>query len=258
MNRKEALQILRDMFDYYWAEIKEKRRDEEITEIMEALEQPATLADFLGWEEDVKYEWSGDWYKVKGNTISWFDAKSRVTWIDVTNIYCGVDVDLERLLEFKKNAKKVKPKFKAYHVKNKYSYDYLMKELEKQEYVWFSTGIPKGFDAFEIYRDDTVIFTENNKKMLYGDLEYYNEHENIYELIEYYKEEPLYYAKRKGWEVFESDSEEYWNYCTANGNLITSTKKGLGTIITKMKKEEWNKLGINKENADFEEGESDD
>ena len=192
MNRKEALQILRDMFDYYWIEIEEKRRDEEITEIMEVLEQPATLADFLGWEEDVKYEWSGDWYKVKGNTISWFDAKSRVTWIDVTNIYCGVDVDLERLLEFKKNAKKVKPKFKAYHVKNKYSYDCLMKELEKQEYVWFSTGIPKGFDVFEVYRDGTVIFTENNKKMLYGDLEYYNRHEDIYELIEYHKEEPRY------------------------------------------------------------------
>lgn len=70
MNRKEALQILGDMFDYYWIEIEEKRRDEEVEEIMDALEQPATLADFLGWEEDVKYEWSGDWYKVKGNALS--------------------------------------------------------------------------------------------------------------------------------------------------------------------------------------------
>lgn len=255
MNRKEALQILRDMFDYYWAEIKEKRRDEEITEIMEALEQPATLADFLGWEEDVKYEWSGDWYKVKGNTISWFDAKSRVTWIDVTNIYCGVDVDLERLLEFKKNAKKVKPKFKAYHVKNKYSFSELMRELEEQGYMWASGSkltekCELNFSNFIFIRSGKIIIKDSLLRDVY---DFNKKYGDEYDLIEYHKEPPKFYAKRKGWEVFESDFEEYWNYCTANGKLITSTKKGLGTIITKMTKEEWNELGITKENADFEE-----
>ena len=238
MNREEALQILRDMFDYYWIEIEEKRRDEEITEIMEVLEQPATLADFLGWEEEIVYRRGGSYFKIEGNHLLHKGHSGK--WVNM-NLQTWELIDLRQ-------ATKVEAKLKAYHVKDRYSYDCLMKELEKQEYVWFSTGIPKGFDVFEVYRDDTVIFTENNKKMLYGDLEYYNRHENIYELIAYHKEEPRVYAKIKGWEVLGNDICYFYE---ASDKKIYLTTAEYAKHLTKTK---WNKLGINDTNVDFEEG----
>ena len=45
---------------------KSKRR---LDLVIEELEKPMSLADFLGWEEDVEYEWNDYTYKISGGNI---------------------------------------------------------------------------------------------------------------------------------------------------------------------------------------------
>lgn len=68
------------------------------------------------------------------------------------------------------------------------------------------------------------------------------------------EQEPRYYAKIKGWELIRHKiSQAYWNleiddlFVSDNGEL------DYGEYHTKMTKTEWNALGINETNADFEE-----
>lgn len=62
----------------------------------------------------------------------------------------------------------------------------------------------------------------------------------------------LYYAKTKGWEYL-SLSNCFWNYDTDNDKYFIANKLHSTDFMTKMTKEEWNKLGINDTIADFEE-----
>ena len=62
----------------------------------------------------------------------------------------------------------------------------------------------------------------------------------------------IYYAKVKGWEKL-SPSNYFWNYDTDNDKYFLANKLQSGSFVTKLTIDEWNKLGINKTNADFEE-----
>lgn len=71
------------------------------------------------------------------------------------------------------------------------------------------------------------------------------------------EQEPLYYAKIKGWELASSRSV-FWNYHSIIESpmlprLYTGDKEDKVYIKTKMTIEDWNKRGINDTNADFEE-----
>ena len=71
------------------------------------------------------------------------------------------------------------------------------------------------------------------------------------------EQEPLYYAKIKGWEL-ETTAIIFWNYRhiierPILSKLYVGGKEGFDSFKTKMTKEEWNKVGINDTNADFEE-----
>ena len=73
------------------------------------------------------------------------------------------------------------------------------------------------------------------------------------------EEEPLYYAKIKGWELTEGESV-FWKSCIITENpmlprLYTGNKEEDGFVRTKMTIEQWNEIGINDTNADFEEAE---
>lgn len=75
---------------------KSKRR---LDLVIEELEKPMSLADFLGWEEDVEYEWNDYTYKIsKGNILyhSLFSGKYE--------IFCS------KYLSQLREAKKVKKK----------------------------------------------------------------------------------------------------------------------------------------------------
>lgn len=78
-------------------------------------------------------------------------------------------------------------------------------------------------------------------------------------VIGYEVEEPLYYAKVKGWEL-ATTTIVFWNYRhiverPILSKLYVGAKESLDSFKTKMTKEEWNKLGINETNADFEKAE---
>ena len=65
------------------------------------------------------------------------------------------------------------------------------------------------------------------------------------------EKEPLYYAKIKGWEL--SKGNIYWNANVREKSLFIQGKSQVGIFKTKLTKYEWNELGINDTNADFEE-----
>lgn len=91
-------------------------------------------------------------------------------------------------------------------------------------------------------------------KGLFGDLSYEDAQEYLSKaiLLGYEVErEPLYYAKIKGWEL--SDLNIYWNAFVERGSVFPQGKTQVGIYTTKLTKEEWNELGINDTNADFEE-----
>ncbi|MFL8888666.1 hypothetical protein [Helcococcus kunzii] len=153
-------------------------------------------------------------------------------------------------------AKKVEKKQKAYHVKDEYSYNELMKELEKQGYDMNFKKNPYVFEG-EIY-----IFEDEEKKELGFSIIKLNKVLEKYDLIEYKKEEPLYYAKIKGWELLRSeevkgsDSGGKWFIYAPSVKEITTIPQYNGindAWIASMTKSEWSELGINDTNADFEE-----
>jgi len=70
------------------------------------------------------------------------------------------------------------------------------------------------------------------------------------------EQDALYYAKIKGWELTDVESE-FWNYRLIIADpmpprLYTGGKEDGFFVRTKMTIEEWNKVGINNTNADFE------
>src|SRR5699024_7147723 len=70
------------------------------------------------------------------------------------------------------------------------------------------------------------------------------------------EQKQLYYAKIKGWEL-ATTTITFWNYrhsieSPMLSKLYVGGKEGVDSFKTKMTKEEWNKVGINDTNADFE------
>ena len=65
------------------------------------------------------------------------------------------------------------------------------------------------------------------------------------------KAEPLYYAKIKGWDYL-APSQCFWSYIPEYGEYIVGSKVHSSFHLTELTMEEWNELGINDTNADFE------
>jgi len=135
--------------------------------------------------------------------------------------------------ELERQAKKEeRPKPKAYHVKDEYSYNELMKELEEQGYTSLIGIKATNLEFWENYKQKTVIYCDEDKNIRYSHLSHYEtEEKDNYDLIEYHKEEPKFYAKIKGTQV---------DIRGVDGLRQEFTMRG------------WNKLGINDSNAEFE------
>ena len=65
------------------------------------------------------------------------------------------------------------------------------------------------------------------------------------------EQEPLYYAKIKGWERIGTSSY-YFGYDEDNDSLEVTYLESNYRFAFSLTKEHWNKLGINDTNADFE------
>ena len=68
------------------------------------------------------------------------------------------------------------------------------------------------------------------------------------------EQEPLYYAKIKGWEHVGTSSY-YFGYDEDNDNLEVTYLESNYRFAFSLTKKHWDKLGINDTNADFEEAE---
>ena len=132
-------------------------------------------------------------------------------------------------------------------------------EIEKQfipQFVadWIEQLYGQGFDSDDLLeilfsRDDDIAelrifdwFTDDKEKavtaILYG-----------YEV----EQEPLYYARMKGSNLVMDDIYTYWRKVLGVSKLGLGCKQHEDVLVkTKMTKEEWNELGINDTNADFE------
>lgn len=89
--------------------------------------------------------------------------------------------------ELEKQVKKVEQKPKAYHVTDEYSFNCLMKELDKQGYVWRSADKTTDLGAWH----NVIIYLHDDKKIAHGSKREYDirEYKN-YDLVEYKKEPP--------------------------------------------------------------------
>ena len=109
---------------------------------------------------------------------------------------------------------------------------YYFTVINKLANYWDPLGAPLG-----------SFITQNKKELI----------EVILGSREYRTEEPLYYALVKGHEVIAS-AFKYWNFNTLNSTLFVNKRKSTQAqckILTEMSKSEWNKIGINEDNADF-------
>lgn len=72
-------------------------------------------------------------------------------------------------------------------------------------------------------------------------------------LFGYEVERPLYYARMKGSNLVMDNIYTYWRKALGVSKLGLGCKQHEDVLVkTKMTKEEWNELGINDTNADFE------
>lgn len=84
MNRQEAIERIQELV-----------ATKEINKCLEILRQPITLSEFLGWEEDVEYEWNDYRYKISEGSILYCSLFS-----NKYEMFC--DKDLSKLREAKK------------------------------------------------------------------------------------------------------------------------------------------------------------
>lgn len=225
---------------------------------VEKLRQTIGLAEFLGWEEGFEYEIDeskGFIYRVKENRLE-YKRKDNDMWATAVVNLTPKQFRMWRHAR-KIEPKKVEKKPKAWHVKDKYSYNCLMKELEEQGYTWFSNIKPTKSVNWDMYKSNTVIFCHEGRTITYGELSYYETYEKSrYDLIEYNKEEPKFYAKIKGGKFLEPNHQYFrWHKklkkITIGNNIRCAGNKDI--LDHYMTKSQWEELGINDTNADFEE-----
>lgn len=111
MNRKEALKKLQEYYDWNFIHDKlEQEQKQNLEDVIKYLRQPISLADFLGWEENVEYKIWSDRYKIIDNKLYLFDYKLS-KW--KTSCYNDDFADF-------KQAKKVQPEKYFLRLKEKY------------------------------------------------------------------------------------------------------------------------------------------
>ena len=128
MNRQEIIEQLK-LIQAGLTQDDNKKSKNRIDVVIENLRQPITLAEFLGWEEDVEYYVCKDRYKITENTLYYFDYENN-KWIKSKfhDRFHG------RLIDFQQ-AKKIQPK---YNLILKSGYRKLFDLLDNEKYLTMS------------------------------------------------------------------------------------------------------------------------
>lgn len=175
MDRQEAIEQLKNI-----TSVPSMFIDETIKELVEVLEKPPALCDLLGWEEGIEYEeLYGDRFIIKDNSL-------------YKTYYANLDIKYEipRIAEFDwssgniewlRQAKKVEPRPKAWRVRDEYSWNCLIKELEEQGYTkaLFFRGYSPVFPIIWIKPDGE-----------YSEAQFGSKRAEMCDIIDYHKELP--------------------------------------------------------------------
>ena len=166
MTREEAIEQLKNI-----RSVPSMFIDEIIKELVEIFKQPPTPLEMLGWEDRQEYEWRGDIFRINSDILQVWDKEDEM-WFDSSE-------ELNDYLRLRQ-AKKVEPKLKAWHVKDKYSFNCLMKELN-ETFVF-------------VYWEENYIYEKDNVdgSKYYQWTKDFEEIKGTHEVIEYHKEEPKY------------------------------------------------------------------
>ena len=230
MTREEAIERLKNI-----KSVPSMFIDETIKELVEALQEPPTLADFLGWEEGQEYE-------AENGTI--YNIQNDIVNIKFGDPYYFKKSLINQWFDELRQAKKVEPKLKAYHVKDEYSFNSLIEELNKQGYRWYGASV-----EYEERRD--VVYCENYFKLMVSSIEYFNSNEaDNYDLIEYHKEEPKYKWRFKSVKTIRIDGKVLYFHHAEDCDLILDSYPNVRYMTEKLLREELRGTRFNV--ADFE------
>ena len=107
--------------------------------------------------------------------------------------------------------------------------------------VGWGNGLYKSMSNFEREHDEERVgYVLDNKKKLFHAILFGYEVEK----------EPLYYAKIKGWELLGVN--HHWIYIKESKDFSVANVKFATDEMSKMTKEQWEEIGVNDTNADFE------
>lgn len=211
MNKKETIEVINDKLKdlkYYAKEMGEvlKSTNYFIDKLeKEVVKKERSIYGILGWKEGDIYKWKDMKYKLEDGILYVSDLDEKC-WIE--SIYNDLFSHKHRVFIIKDEA--VKAKEKAYYVKDQYSFNKLMEELEEQGYVWRDGG--KLTEEVELCFSN-FIFVNSGKfitkdPFLRGMCDFEKEYGNRYELIEYYKEPRLkawYVDDKYSWDCLMKD-----------------------------------------------------
>lgn len=252
MTREEAIKTLECKEDIENLHIKSPLVKAKTWEAIERLKEPLTLADFLGWEEGVEYDagvYNGGIHRVKDGRLEksigdgeWVNARLSLTPVNIKKL---------------RQAKKVEPKPKAWRVRDEYSLECLVQELQDQgfEYKTLTLEEHMKMKKDSLKCDGVTYLYFDEVKGIDGFNKGYTSIDK-FEIVDYHKEEPKYYAKIKGGKFLEPNHQYFrWHKklekITIGNNIrCEGNKEILDHYLTK---KEWNKLGIDDSNAAFEE-----
>lgn len=140
-------------------------------------------------------------------------------------------------------------KLKGYHITDEQSYEYLREELKERGYSPLPYDLLIGVDNKYLAPSavwDVYILETEDKKWIWTR----GEPSSKYEIIEYEKAEPKFYAIIKGGDLLMT-FHKYWSYLPDHGLKIDGAYSD--KYVTRMTKKEWKKLGIDETVADFKE-----
>ena len=119
---------------------------------------------------------------------------------------------------------------------------------------WIEQLYGQGFDSDDLLE---ILFSRNYEVAELRIFDWFtNDKERAIVAILYgyeIEQEPSYYARMKGSNLVMDDIYTYWRKVLGVSKLGLGCKQHEDVLVkTKMTKEEWNELGINDTNADFE------
>lgn len=153
MNRQEIIEQLK-LIQAGLTQDDNNKSKNRIDAVIESLKQPITLADFLGWEENVEYAVYNDYFKIVNNRLYIFNAKTGEYEISL------------RSLNFEEFTKKNEIQTKKFLLVLKEGYVKLFNLQDKEKFLTMNTQTKEVYHSKNDYDigENKVLFTGSEMK----------------------------------------------------------------------------------------------